>query len=260
MATIFLSVGHSGGEVGAVAHGTTEFAECERIGRTVASTINNASTNTPVVFVPTTLKLASRLNWIKHNISAHDLLLELHMDSASPSANGATAFYRDGNMEAKSYAQKVIDAYTASSEIRSRGVKPDTNTRHGSLGICRVHPTACLLELGFLSNKEDLEKMRERSAEALLKTLAALGVWEYQDDQPSVWAIPAFEDAARFGFSKVRPKAPMDGVRLRQAMIKLPKAVNVKEMSLCLTQSDAPITYEEWITALWKAGFFKPKK
>lgn len=116
------------------------------------------------------------------------------------------------------------------------------------------------------SNYDYLEHFRRSSATlGQLRKTGILAGFTYgldivttppMEDTPSTYAIPAFEAAAKFGFSDNNPLAPMDAVRLRQAMLKLPSCTLEKAMKDCLKDDDTPLTYQDFITALWKAGAF----
>lgn len=93
-----------------------------------------------------------------------------------------------------------------------------------------------------------------------LKRRGLLGYTEglNMDDMPSTYAVPAFAAAAAYGYSDSRPLDPVDPVRLRQALLKLP-ACTLKRMAECLEDNDKPLMYQDFIMALWKAGAFPPK-
>lgn len=67
----------------------------------------------------------------------------------------------------------------------------------------------------------------------------------------SEWAKPAFKAAARFGFSSNNPKEIITTVRGRHALAKDPLLKGF------LQDKDAPLNYEEYVTALYKAGRFQ---
>ncbi|WP_166666068.1 N-acetylmuramoyl-L-alanine amidase, partial [Paenilisteria rocourtiae] len=91
----------------------------------------------------------------KANREKVNAVIEIHFDSATATAQGTTGFYCDGSATSKSLAQKVndhVDDY-----FKDRGIKPDTSTRHGRLGILReTNAPAMLLETCFISNKDDM--------------------------------------------------------------------------------------------------------
>lgn len=78
---------------------------------------------------------------------------------------------------------------------------------------------------------------------------------EEDTQKPSDYALPAFEAAARYGFSSVDPKKPMDAVRLRQALRKIPSCTLVA-LEDCLEDNDKPLIYQDFIHAFYKAGAF----
>jgi len=71
-----------------------------------------------------------------------------------------------------------------------------------------------------------------------------------ENNTPSPWAVEAFKAAANFGYSNENPREIIGTKRLRHAMVKHPEYIG------CIADKDEDITYEEWITANYKAGFF----
>jgi len=69
-------------------------------------------------------------------------------------------------------------------------------------------------------------------------------------DLPSSWAVPAFAAAAKYGFSSTNPKESIATIRGRHALAKDPT------LKGHLEDKDESLTYEEYITALYKAGRF----
>ncbi|PIV90845.1 hypothetical protein COW46_00700 [Candidatus Gracilibacteria bacterium CG17_big_fil_post_rev_8_21_14_2_50_48_13] len=67
------------------------------------------------------------------------------------------------------------------------------------------------------------------------------------DETPSSWALPSFAKAAKLGMSDARPKEEVGTSRLRFILNKLYQKQVIEE-------KDAPVTYEEYIHALDKAG------
>lgn len=165
---VYLSAGHSGGEVGAVANGTNEETECKRIVEEAIEICQKAGFKT-VYKVPTDLKLASRINWINTNIPVGDtLVIDVHMNSASALAKGAEYYFFRGNDYAQRTASNQLKQWCKDTGIASRGIFPDTDTRHGRLGIIAdTKPFVLLLEMGFITNTDDLEKVRKKAARAL---------------------------------------------------------------------------------------------
>jgi N-acetylmuramoyl-L-alanine amidase len=57
----------------------------------------------------------------------------------------------------------VQDAALKGLELRNRGIKDDSTTRHGSLAILQGSFPSALLELGFIDNANDVARMTERA-------------------------------------------------------------------------------------------------
>ncbi len=108
-----------------------------------------------------------------------DLFLSIHLNAAgSPQANGAELFVVSGDKRSIVWAQQLL-AVVVGAGMNRRGVKPDTSSAVGKLRVLRdtyrAMP-AMLLEVGFLSNQEDAERLksihwRERLACELAKAI-----------------------------------------------------------------------------------------
>jgi N-acetylmuramoyl-L-alanine amidase len=57
----------------------------------------------------------------------------------------------------------VQDAALKGLELRNRGIKDDSTTRHGKLAILQGSFPSALLELGFIDNRDDVHRMTERA-------------------------------------------------------------------------------------------------
>lgn len=128
--------------------------------------------------VPEKLTIQQRGQWIRDNKNTIDAFFEFHLDSASPSATGSTVFYTQGYDWAKEQAGKFATAYANHVWLRNRGAKPDTATRHGQLGILRAGSGAgifsLLIELGFISNANDLKKIRRDAVGGIIAGFDAI--------------------------------------------------------------------------------------
>lgn len=174
MRTLFLVAGHTQGkDPGARVETTTEHAEVARIMQSVAEHLDGAGV--PVVLVPFTLKLQEKIAWINARATSADMLVSLHMNSAGSQAHGMEVWYQQGRTEDHHLAQRALAQLHEHIALRARGVFPDTKNRHGRLGIIRdTYPQAILLELGFLTNRRDLDRVRAAGVDALCAVLPLL--------------------------------------------------------------------------------------
>lgn len=174
---LFISVGHSGGKVGAAAWGTTEFMECESISRSLERTLRPLMGEN-LVMVPIEFDILPRCTFINAQATANDIAIELHMDSGTGKSTGCGIFY--GEEHERDLAEQIIEGYTSHINIPKRFVTVHTKSRFGRLGIIADTKkcTTFLIELGFISNKEELAKMKAESASALISILHSLFVGE----------------------------------------------------------------------------------
>jgi len=93
-------------------------------------------------------------------------LLSLHCNSAGPLASGTETLYSQDKGQGKSMAFAGIVQKCALKAMRSkdRGLKSENTTRHGNLAVFGLADkmSACLLEIGFISNSGDRAKMLDR--------------------------------------------------------------------------------------------------
>ena len=86
------------------------------------------------------------------------VVLEFHFDAAeTSSATGTTALIgNDSDRLDKAFAKELVEACATTLSIKNRGVKPEAESHRGSLGLMREEGTVALLEICFISNKEDV--------------------------------------------------------------------------------------------------------
>jgi N-acetylmuramoyl-L-alanine amidase len=85
-----------------------------------------------------------------------DIMLSIHCNAANGAANGTETFYR-GEFN-KELASKINAALCAALGTKSRGVKTESASQHSRLAVMSFQP-CFLIELGFIDNAGDLEKM-----------------------------------------------------------------------------------------------------
>lgn len=101
-------------------------------------------------------KLSDYLKRIK--TGSGSVVLEFHCDaSENPKATGTTALIGDDfDRLDKSFGQELVNAVSNILKIKNRGVLTEGQSARGRLGLMREQGTVCLLELCFISNKEDM--------------------------------------------------------------------------------------------------------
>ncbi|MCL1986892.1 MAG: N-acetylmuramoyl-L-alanine amidase [Firmicutes bacterium] len=78
-----------------------------------------------------------------------DFFISIHTNAGG--GQGAETFIAPNDQTSRNFAETVNTHYSAKMGLRNRGVKLDTTTRHGSLGVLRnTKMPAILLELAFI--------------------------------------------------------------------------------------------------------------
>jgi N-acetylmuramoyl-L-alanine amidase len=101
---------------------------------------------------------------LKHRVSrmkGAKALISFHCNS-TPGATGTETLYSTEEKDAR-WCLGVQDAALKGLELRNRGIKDDATTRHGKLAILQGSFPSALLEIGFIDNRDDVQRMTERS-------------------------------------------------------------------------------------------------
>lgn len=96
--------------------------------------------------------------------------LSLHLNAGG--GTGTETFYRDDRDQA--FARLAHDGVLEALEFDDRGVKHESRTRLGRLAVLDFEGPACLVELGFVDQLSDREKLLRRTS----RLLVAEAVWE----------------------------------------------------------------------------------
>jgi hypothetical protein len=164
-----ICIGHSRQRIGAVGNGAEEHDEAAKV--VYAAVDRFKGSGLPIEVVPEHLPaLPDQIRWINDNFNKDDFLLNVHLNAAvAKSATGTEVWYYSGSTRSKELAKVVQSEQVRLLGIRDRGVHGDlSNSIHGKLGAIRdTEPYSILIELGFISNKSDLEKVRAHGADVV---------------------------------------------------------------------------------------------
>jgi len=83
--------------------------------------------------------------------------------------SGTETWYLSGSQRGAEIAKEIQSSLRLKLGLKNRGIKGDLQNHHGRLGILRDTKMfdEWLVELGFITNLNDLETVRERGALAL---------------------------------------------------------------------------------------------
>ncbi len=183
MGKIFISAGHGGFEGGLRDRGAivASSTEAEELIATRDLIVAELKSRGIAVEAPgDDLSLVGTLAWINARATRQDVALEIHMDAfTNANARGASAYYIANNGDRKRQAEMLINSLIRRvPELPSRGAKPDTAAAVGRLGFCRdLVPPSMLVELGFLTNPQDLRLMQTRRRDFAIGLADGLQAW-----------------------------------------------------------------------------------
>ena len=123
-------------------------------------------------------RLSEYLNRIKTGLGS--VVLEFHFDAASsPAASGTSSIVgNDADRLDKAFAKELVDKTAAVLMIKNRGVISEGQSHRGTLALMREQGTVSLLEICFITNKNDLA-MYNKYKYVLAKEIAKI-IFKYE--------------------------------------------------------------------------------
>jgi len=181
--TIYLNAGHSLTDPGTI----TEHGKESVINQLIRDALIPELTRNSflVMKIPDDLNLGNSIEWVNQKTTFIDDGLALSIHCNQGGGEGAEAYYYGNSYKSKGIAQKLIDEYCKETGLRNRGAKSDTTTHYGKLGWIRnTNIWATLIEVGFLDNYEDIEKIQdfERTARGIAKGVCKIYGVEYKEE------------------------------------------------------------------------------
>lgn len=125
-----------------------------------------------VFMPPFDYNLWGKIRWINNNFNTDDIVLSIHMNGNSDiETTGSEVWYYQGSDVSRIHALRMAKIISDTLQIKNRGRKGDLTNRHGRLAIIRyTRPWAWLLELGYLTNINDLRQTRKFGIQAIVDT------------------------------------------------------------------------------------------
>lgn len=157
---IYIIAGHSNSDPGAVSNVLKEADLTKRIRDLIYTRIKELQPRASVTKDDDKDTLSQVIAKIKPKITSKDVLLDIHYNAATPKATGVECFVSD-NASAKSKELADVIATTTSTitGLHNRGVKKESQSARGRLGILNMKGTAVLWEVAFISNPSDVAKV-----------------------------------------------------------------------------------------------------
>lgn len=169
--TAFISAGHNNKGIkrdsGAIGNGyqeanlTVEFrdmviAECLKLGVKVIKDNDDE-------------RLGTYLERIKTGNGS--VVVEYHFDASDkPTATGTTGLIEaEADRLDKAFAKELTDTTATTLGIKNRGVITEAQSHRGSLGLMREEGIICLMEIAFISNKQDMVSYQNNKKDLAVK-------------------------------------------------------------------------------------------
>lgn len=108
--------------------------------------------------------LRGKIKWINENCTRYDCVVEIHANaSIYKDVSGSEIYYAVNGKRSFWSAKRLAKICSKKMGVKDRGYKPSNFTRHGRLGIIDNTVTYdFLVELGFMTNDKDYEKINKK--------------------------------------------------------------------------------------------------
>ena len=151
---ICLDAGHGGGDSGAVANGMREADITLAVTRLLGQQLEFAGFSIIYTRSDTSGRTINE-RWQFANAQGADYFISIHVNAGG--GTGVETFYFRNDSKrsrhSENFAHYVNNHYAEATGLRNRGVKPDTQTRLGSIGVLRhTRMPAILVELAFIDS------------------------------------------------------------------------------------------------------------
>jgi len=160
---IFVSAGHHNADPGAVGNGYREADLTKRLRNIIVANLKARGLQEGKDFIQDDDRetLSEYLKRIQTGDGS--VVFEVHFDAGPPTANGCTMIIpnRSWTKEYVIEQQFGFELAKLTSSIlgvKNRGVKDETQSHVGKLALMREHGINGLLEVGFITNKSDLDR------------------------------------------------------------------------------------------------------
>lgn len=147
------SAGHHDKDPGAVANGYREADVTKLIRNSVICHLEELDAEYKTdADLETNTQYQNRIRNIKGKV-----VLDIHLNAASPTAKGTEVIVsKNASHLSKQFADEILNSTCSVLGTVNRGVKDETKTARGSIGIVNLSGLACLVEVCFISNKEEM--------------------------------------------------------------------------------------------------------
>ena len=160
---IIIEAGHNVNDPGAVAEGYKEAELTVHAKERISYYLSVFYPDITVLLDKDSDSLSTVISWIRHVEGNDSIVYSLHWNAASSNkATGVEAFISDNASDkSKEMARGAVDVVSKISGLRDRGVKTESQSARGRLGILNTKSAATLIEFAFLNNEMDRDTFFE---------------------------------------------------------------------------------------------------
>ena len=184
---VIVDAGHGGKDSGAPGFGKNESVISLEIAKKVEQKLKEKNIHVKMTREDDTyLKLEERT--VKANNYGADAFVSIHLNSATPSARGIETYCHPNKQMYSPLAKEIQTHVISKTGAVNRGIKYD------NLAVLRgSNMPSALLETGFISNKEEYNKLIDPSYQDRLATGVADGVEQYLKNTLILHTLPTID-------------------------------------------------------------------
>jgi N-acetylmuramoyl-L-alanine amidase len=160
---IVILPGHGGADPGAVANGYQEAELAKELGTEVYNVLKHMEPAQPVSYLAISQGLPQKIQMLNSKYAAEDVVLNIHFNAATPVAKGVEAYVHDEtSAENRALATHLVQYIATNLRSANRGVKSERQSQHSRLGILHTKPRVILLEVCFITNKDEISEYHNK--------------------------------------------------------------------------------------------------
>jgi len=155
--SIILSAGHTPSSWGA--SGVNGLRE-HNVAREYTQALFEAlvSRGVPSWVLPWDMSLSGKIQLVNFTFPK-GIALDIHLNAFNKKATGAEMFYRAGDLRGFTLGKAILEEHCRISGLKNRGMKLAAMSARGSLGWTSRLSSGILMELCFMDNPEDMQRM-----------------------------------------------------------------------------------------------------
>lgn len=174
---IVIDAGHGGSDPGAAANGIVEKHLALDVSKRVEAKLKKAGANVLMTRSGDTFpSLKDRTEYAKKNFA--ETFVSIHGNAATPSASGSEVFY-DTSGNPNGAESRVLAQYIQNNIVRMAGMNDRGAKDTGFYVIKNNNVAAVLVELGFMTNKSDANKLKSEKYKDIYAEAIYQGLVQY---------------------------------------------------------------------------------